>query len=397
MNKIYLLLPSYKKTSPIQGAFMDADILLEKFNVNLIFINGKSSEFKTRKNINYFFLEDISSKFFSKYIYLKNIFQNTNEKHVVISYCLIADIYLFLISNFIYSISYIRGNLRTNYKYSFGTIYGFILYLYHKSILKFNHHNFSLSKNHSSILKKNGIENIPIENHLNENVLKEIKIKEPITKKIKHYLYVGSISDLKQTNLLIDLSQELIKKKFHFIFHVYGEGSKRSSFLSLVKDNQLKKYIKVYSYNNISNIYKRHYDLFVSTSMSEGVSRSIMEALFFNVPVIARNVDGNVDLIDDGLNGFKYSKNSELADIFIKSINYKFNTKKLLKNEFTYAIAKKKKLKIISDILMSKNIYLNHKNKNYFIKLIIFFFTLLLLFTLDLRKLKIFSSISINK
>ncbi len=44
-------------------------------------------------------------------------------------------------------------------------------------------------------------------------------------------------------------------------------------------------------------------DLFVLSSLSEGLSNTIMEAMASGVPVVATRVGGNAELIDDGVNG----------------------------------------------------------------------------------------------
>ncbi len=47
----------------------------------------------------------------------------------------------------------------------------------------------------------------------------------------------------------------------------------------------------------------RAFDLFVLPSLNEGISNTILEALASGVPVVATNVGGNPELIDDGVTG----------------------------------------------------------------------------------------------
>ena len=69
----------------------------------------------------------------------------------------------------------------------------------------------------------------------------------------------------------------------------------------------------IYSFSNIM----------VLSSEAEGFSNSVIEALFFGVPVIASNVGGNLDVIKNGVNGFLYESTNtvELAE----SIAYYYN------------------------------------------------------------------------
>ena len=45
-------------------------------------------------------------------------------------------------------------------------------------------------------------------------------------------------------------------------------------------------------------------DIYLSTSLFEGLSNSIMEAMEFSLPIVATNVGDNNQLIREGFNGF---------------------------------------------------------------------------------------------
>ena len=61
-------------------------------------------------------------------------------------------------------------------------------------------------------------------------------------------------------------------------------------------------------------------NIMVLSSEAEGFSNSVIESMFFGVPVIASNVGGNLDVIKNGVNGFLYESTNviELAE----SISY---------------------------------------------------------------------------
>lgn len=58
-----------------------------------------------------------------------------------------------------------------------------------------------------------------------------------------------------------------------------------------------------------------HYHVFVSTSQSEGVPVSIMEAMSFGTPVIATDVGGVGEMIDHGVNGYLLKESFETAEL----------------------------------------------------------------------------------
>ena len=48
----------------------------------------------------------------------------------------------------------------------------------------------------------------------------------------------------------------------------------------------------------------RQFDLFILSSLNEGISNTVLEAMATGIPVIATNVGGNPELVDDGETGF---------------------------------------------------------------------------------------------
>ncbi|MGX8703345.1 MAG: glycosyltransferase, partial [bacterium] len=56
---------------------------------------------------------------------------------------------------------------------------------------------------------------------------------------------------------------------------------------------------------DIKELYKIA-DLFLLTSLQEGLPRSMMEAMAAGLPVIASRIRGNVDLVRDGEGGFLF-------------------------------------------------------------------------------------------
>lgn len=60
-------------------------------------------------------------------------------------------------------------------------------------------------------------------------------------------------------------------------------------------------------------------DIYLSTSRWEGMPVSLIEAQLSNVPVIASDCAGNIDCIEDGVNGWLYSSIDEAVEI-LKSV-----------------------------------------------------------------------------
>lgn len=79
-----------------------------------------------------------------------------------------------------------------------------------------------------------------------------------------------------------------------------------------LKDNPLVEYEFVGSVDNaqIMEYYRNHTcHLFVNVSESEGVPVSIMEAISFGIPIVATNVGGVSEIVEQGYNGFLIDSN----------------------------------------------------------------------------------------
>ncbi len=65
-------------------------------------------------------------------------------------------------------------------------------------------------------------------------------------------------------------------------------------------------------------------DIFLFTTLQEGLPRSMMEAMASGLPCIASKIRGNIDLIEEGANGLLYAPND--ADGFASGVNMLANS-----------------------------------------------------------------------
>ena len=103
-------------------------------------------------------------------------------------------------------------------------------------------------------------------------------------------------------------------------FIILGDGYLLEKAKIYLKNNNIN---NVYLLGNKTNVFKFLYesDLFLSTSLYEGHPISILEAMSIGLPVVASNVTGNIDTINDGLSGFFYELgNINQAKYFIEKI-----------------------------------------------------------------------------
>jgi glycosyltransferase involved in cell wall biosynthesis len=90
-----------------------------------------------------------------------------------------------------------------------------------------------------------------------------------------------------------------------FKFFLIGDGPLKSEINLYIKKLNLK---NIYLTGMITNVfdYLCFCDLFLSTSIYEGLPLSIIEAMSVGLPIVASKVTGNIDTIEDRKTGFFY-------------------------------------------------------------------------------------------
>jgi len=131
---------------------------------------------------------------------------------------------------------------------------------------------------------------------------------------------VGELNDNKNHELIVKAIAQL-EEKDKITYIVCGKGPKRDDLIRIAKDENVNLILPGFR-NDITEILKSS-DLFVFPSKREGLPVSLMEAMACGLPVAASRVRGNIDLIEDGVNGYLFESNDlEMAKSALeKAIN----------------------------------------------------------------------------
>jgi glycosyltransferase involved in cell wall biosynthesis len=176
------------------------------------------------------------------------------------------------------------------------------------------------------------------------------------SKKIVKIITVGRFVDQKDYNTCIDAILELKKINVNFICQIIGYGELEQQIRNKVKNKGLTNHIQIIINPKNINRYLLEADIYLSTSLFEGTSNSIMEAMNASLPIVATNVGDNNYLINEEKNGYlcevKDSKNIALKlDKFIKdpSLRIKFGieSNKMLSENYSFKLFKDYYLKEI--------------------------------------------------
>lgn len=168
--------------------------------------------------------------------------------------------------------------------------------------------------------------------------VEDLNIKSlPSNKDTLHLVSCSFLVEIKRVDKIIDALEILSKRltKIQFIWTHIGGGTLYNLLLQIANEKLSDiSNIEFYFKGNVDNqevyqFYKNsQIDVFVNVSVTEGVPVSIMEAMSCHIPIIAPNIGGISDMIQDGINGFLLSQDSTMDEIVESLANIKFFKRK---------------------------------------------------------------------
>lgn len=116
--------------------------------------------------------------------------------------------------------------------------------------------------------------------------------------------YIGQLIPRKGLDILIKALAEV--QDVPWCLYLVGEGSQRQELESLARQKGILDHIHFTGFRQDRLNFLRGFDVFVLPSLLEGIPRCLMEAMGAGVPVIASNIPGCNDLIQDQKTGLLF-------------------------------------------------------------------------------------------
>ena len=207
-----------------------------------------------------------------------------------------------------------------------------------RNIQRFLHNwvfDYSIFNNYSGAIslsahgfRKSKIQIIP--NCFELNISPRLRKERKITTILSVGRFVEQKDYLTAIKAITNL-KKMINGQYEFCYVIVGYGYLEKEIRSYINKYGLKKDVHIHiNPDNINEFYKKA-DIFLNTSLFEGVSNSIMEAMSFSLPIIATNAGDTDKLIKDGANGYltKIKDDKTLAEKL-----YSLSNSASLRNEF---------------------------------------------------------------
>ncbi|WP_288729891.1 glycosyltransferase family 4 protein [uncultured Fusobacterium sp.] len=113
---------------------------------------------------------------------------------------------------------------------------------------------------------------------------------------------IGELTARKNHKIILQALFKLNNKNIHYM--IIGQGRLKQALYDLVKKLKLESQVHFLGYRTDIKELLSISDLYVFPSIQEGLPVALMEAMATGLPIIASNIRGNRDLIQNGRNGF---------------------------------------------------------------------------------------------
>ena len=158
-------------------------------------------------------------------------------------------------------------------------------------ILTMNKYDFDIAK--SKKLSLNEPIMIP---GMGVSRINEDQLENPYDTSKFNLLFVGELSNRKNQIELINSVKELKESISNIHLTLLGEGNLKNKFLKIINKENLSSYVSLKGYIERPANYYKYCDLYVSSSLQEGLPFNLIHALEFNKNIICSSIKGHIDI-----------------------------------------------------------------------------------------------------
>ena len=121
----------------------------------------------------------------------------------------------------------------------------------------------------------------------------------------------GDLVARKNYGVAIEAIAKVKNPNLHYL--ICGVGSEKERLEAMAIELGIERQIHFLGFRHDIKELLKISDIFLFTSLQEGLPRSLMEAMAVGLPCIVSKIRGNVDLIEDGKGGFLCAPNDSIS------------------------------------------------------------------------------------
>lgn len=167
---------------------------------------------------------------------------------------------------------------------------------------------------------------------------------------------VGKVIPVKGFDRLARIHKRLHDEGYNVQTFILGVGSQQADIEKYIEREKLEKSFHFMGYQTNPYKYVRNCDLFVCTSLSEGFSTAVTEALIVGTPVLTTLVSGMKELL--GENEFGYITDNNEESLY-QGIKYLLDNPLVLKNYKKRALTRGIAFKTENTVKMAEDMLIN--------------------------------------
>jgi len=167
----------------------------------------------------------------------------------------------------------------------------------------------------------NGIDPLQVDS----NEVEKLKTQLQIPESAKILGTVARLDPIKNQAMMLEAFSQVIANAPNTYLIIVGDGEERGKLERTVDKLNIRENVKFVGYITQPVNYIKMMDVFLLSSLSEGTSMTLLEALSLSKPCVVTDAGGNAEVIQDGVNGLVTENKMTLA--FATAIN------KLIKND----------------------------------------------------------------
>lgn len=314
-RRVVILIPALVPTGPVKGAIALANALVCERKVTLVALkDGAGADATIHNDVELVELTQISSSRWKRIRYYRYLLRKYGGRSCVvsISMCFSADMVNRLCRRDAIICSSVRGNLIVNYRMDYG-VPGVGLAVLHLLLLRV--FDYVLVMSHAmakQVRTYTGLNPSVIGNFVDEDALENYRSDRHPGKEIR-FVFVGSLTRRKQPGLLIKSVARLHDLGTLVRLDLIGDGPLKKELLTSARKLGIENHVIFHGHIEDPYPLVALADVFVLPSLSEGISRAALEALYLGTPCVLRQVDANAELVREGMNGYLFEKDDDLV------------------------------------------------------------------------------------
>lgn len=157
----------------------------------------------------------------------------------------------------------------------------------------------------------------------------------------QRFIFVGSLIETKGCNELLSAFVEVQKRYSNATLDIIGEGPLKPALNEKINQHELKEQVRLLGSLSLADVAEavRTADVLVLPSYREGVPNVLLESFASGTPVIATDVGGIPEVVNDDVGLMVSARNEqELANAMVKAIDTQWSVEKILNhaNQFNW-------------------------------------------------------------